>query len=198
MASGGTLDRTGNLLGALSLAVADRTTDSVAGAAARSITGAAALSALVHFLERPSIDLLRQVLGLTSSGTVRLVDRLERDGLVTREPGDDGRVTTIVLTPAGRSAGRQVARLAPRCSSPRSPHSRRTSARDLDRLLGRVLTGMIRGPGATRWMCRLCDTDACGRERGECPVANATGAVSTTATIPALFVVIATEGEPWP
>ena len=129
MANGGTLDRTGNLLGALSLAVADRTTDSVAGAAARSITGAAALSALVHFLERPSIDLLRQVLGLTSSGTVRLVDRLERDGLVTREPGDDGRVTTIVLTPAGRSAGRRSPRRAPRCSSPRSRHSGRRSAR---------------------------------------------------------------------
>jgi hypothetical protein len=46
-----------------------------------------------------------------------------------------------------------------------------------DELAGRLLVGMIRGPGATRWMCRLCDTGACGRERGECPVANATGAV---------------------
>ena len=178
MASGGTLDRTGNLLGALSLAVADRTTDSVAGAAARSITGAAALSALVHFLERPSIDLLRQVLGLTSSGTVRLVDRLERDGLVTREPGDDGRVTTIVLTPAGRSAGHQVAAARAEVLESALAALGADERADLDRLLGRVLTGMIRGPAATRWMCRLCDTEACGRERGECPVANATGAVS--------------------
>ena len=94
--AGGTLDRTGNLLGALSLALADRTADSVSGAAARSISGAAALSALLHFLDRPSVDLLRQVLGLTSSGTVRLVDRLEREGLVAprarrRRAGDRDR-----------------------------------------------------------------------------------------------------------
>jgi hypothetical protein len=42
----------------------------------------------------------------------------------------------------------------------------------LDGLLSRVLPGLIRGPGATRWMCRFCDTVACGREQGRCPVAN--------------------------
>ena len=42
-----------------------------------------------------------------------------------------------------------------------------------DELLSRVLVGLIRGPGATRWMCRFCDTGACGREQGRCPVANA-------------------------
>jgi hypothetical protein len=42
-------------------------------------------------------------------------------------------------------------------------------------LAGRMLAAMIRPAGATRWMCRLCDLDACGRPRGECPVAAATG-----------------------
>jgi rubrerythrin len=42
----------------------------------------------------------------------------------------------------------------------------------LDRILSRVLVGLIRGPGATRWMCRFCDTTACGRQAGHCPVAN--------------------------
>ena len=50
-------------------------------AAGQSESAAAALSALLHFLDRPSVDLLRQVLGLTSSGTVRLVDRLAESGL---------------------------------------------------------------------------------------------------------------------
>ena len=45
--------------------------------------------------------------------------------------------------------------------------------RVLDEVVSRVLVGQIRGPGATRWMCRLCDTTACGREEGRCPVANA-------------------------
>ena len=200
MAAGVSLDRTGNLFGALSLAIADRTGEAVtARAGARSISGAAALSALLHFLERPSIDLLRQVLGLTSSGTVRLVDRLERDGLVVREGGVDGRVTTIVAHPR-RSAGRPPGRGGP-CRGARALPSRPRAVRARDtstRLLGQVLVGMIRGPGATRWMCRLCDTEACGRERGECPVANATGAVSRNATIRALFVASRPEGEPWP
>jgi hypothetical protein len=34
----------------------------------------------------------------------------------------------------------------------------------------------MRGPGATRWMCRLCDLDACGRADGSCPVERAAAA----------------------
>jgi rubrerythrin len=45
--------------------------------------------------------------------------------------------------------------------------------RALDEILSSVLVGLIRGPGATRWMCRLCDMGACGRAEGRCPVANA-------------------------
>ena len=47
---------------------------------------APALSALLHFLDRRTVDLLRQVLGLTSSGTVRLVDRMAESGYVRRGP----------------------------------------------------------------------------------------------------------------
>ena len=36
-----------------------------------------------------------------------------------------------------------------------------------------MLAGLIRGPGATRWMCRLCDTGACRGAEGGCPVGNA-------------------------
>jgi DNA-binding MarR family transcriptional regulator len=40
---------------------------------------------------------------LTSSGTTKRLDRLERAGLITREPDpDDRRGTLIALTPAGR------------------------------------------------------------------------------------------------
>lgn len=177
MPAGGRLDRTGNLLGALSLAIADRTTDSFEGAAAGSTSSAAALSALLHFLDEPSVDLLCQVLGLSSSGTVRLVDRLERDGLVTRTPGTDARVTTVSLTPAGRRAARSVAASRADVLGAALGALDPAERADLDRLLGRVLVGMIRGPGARRWMCRLCDTNACGRDAGHCPVANATGAV---------------------
>jgi DNA-binding MarR family transcriptional regulator len=167
------LDRTGNLLGALSLVVSDRTADALTGAAGLSKTGAAALSALHHFLDAPSIDRLRQVLGLTSSGTVRLVDRLEAAGLVRRGPGTDGRSTVVSLTPAGRRLARRVA--AARAAvldgvlAALSPAERQT----LDGLAAKLLVGLMRGPGAVRWMCRLCDVHACGRDAGRCPAANA-------------------------
>jgi DNA-binding MarR family transcriptional regulator len=167
------LDRAGNLLGALSLAVADRTSDAVGDAAGQSQTAAVALSALHQFLDDPSIDLLRRVLGLTPSGTVRLVDRLEDAGYVTRRPGSDARSVSLRLTALGRRAAERVsaarAEVLQETLAVLDPDEREA----FDRALARVLPGLIRGPGAVRWMCRLCDMEACGRERGECPVANA-------------------------
>jgi DNA-binding MarR family transcriptional regulator len=172
-ADGAEQDRTANLLGALSLVVADRMSDAIAGAAGQSETGAAALSALHHIVERPSIDKLRQVLGLTSSGTVRLVDRLVAAGYVERVPGNDGRATYVALTPSGRRAARRVsaARTAvlDGALASLSPTDRQT----LTDLVSRLLVGLMRGPGAQRWMCRLCDTLACGHHTGRCPVINA-------------------------
>ena len=172
MASTG-LDRAANLLGALALVVADRTGDAIGGAAGQSTTAATALSALYHFLDRPSVDRLRQVLGLTSSGTVRLVDRLVEAGHVRRESGTDGRSTVVVLTAAGRRAARKVAAARAEVLGEALAGLTPDERRALEGLTSRVLVGLMRGPGATRWMCRLCDTHACGRERGECPVANA-------------------------
>jgi DNA-binding MarR family transcriptional regulator len=167
------LDRTGNLLGALSLVIADRTADAMAAAGGRPESAAAALSALLHFLDRPSVDRLRQVLGLTSSGTVRLLDRLAEAGYVHRGPGADGRSASISLTEAGRAAARQVAvaraGVLDGALDVLSPDERAA----FDQLAGKVLAGLIRGPGATRWICRLCDTATCRGAAGGCPVGNA-------------------------
>jgi DNA-binding MarR family transcriptional regulator len=165
-------ERTANLLGALALSLSDRTVDAITAAGGRSGAGAAALSALHHFLDTPSIDRLRQVLGLTSSGTVRLVDRLVEDGYVRREAGVDGRTTLVRLTPAGEQAARAVtqarARVLADALAVLSPEDRDRLAD----LISPVLAGLVRGPGATRWLCRLCDLGACGRSEGRCPVAN--------------------------
>jgi DNA-binding MarR family transcriptional regulator len=172
MATGG-FDRTANLLGALSLFVGDRMTDAVTEATGTSASAATALSALHHFLDGPTIDLLRQVLGLTSSGTVRLVDQLERAGHVERRSGEDGRTTSVLLTPRGRQAAR-------RASDARAEVLGRVvsvlDARDreaLERVTSQLLVSLMRGPGAVRWMCRLCDTRVCGHDTGDCPVTRA-------------------------
>jgi DNA-binding MarR family transcriptional regulator len=162
-------DRAANLLGALSLVVADRAADATAAAAGRSESGAAALSALLHFLDRPSVDLLRQVLGLTSSGTVRLLDRLGESGYIRREPGEDGRSTSVILTDTGKRAAREVTRARARvlmaALAALSPAERAT----FERLAGKMLVGMRRGPGATRWICRLCDIGVCRGAASGCP-----------------------------
>jgi DNA-binding MarR family transcriptional regulator len=164
---------TGNRLGALALAVTDRTSEAVTGAATHSDSVAAALSALHHILDGPSIDRLRQVLGLTHSGAVRLVDRLERAGYARRRPGPDARTTVVVLTASGRRAAARVtaarAEVLDAALAALSPAERDT----LDELVGKVLVGMMREPGATLWTCRLCDTEACGRYTGQCPIGRA-------------------------
>jgi DNA-binding MarR family transcriptional regulator len=169
----GELDQAANLLGALSLVIADRMADDMEQAGGRSGSNAAALSALLHFLDQPSVDLLRQVLGLTPSGTVRLVDRLEQDGYVQRGPGADGRSVSLSLTEVGQvTAERVVAARTQVLSSALAvlTEDERELAREL---FGKVLAGLIRGPGATRWICRLCDTGACRAAPGGCPVGNA-------------------------
>jgi DNA-binding MarR family transcriptional regulator len=167
------IDQTANLLGALSLVLTDRMTDAMGEAGGRPESAAAALAALLHFLDRPTVDRLRQVLGLTSSGTVRLVDRMTESGYIQRGPGNDGRSTAVTLTEAGLAAAERIA--AARAEVLEGALAGLTGAdrEALRRILGTMLAGLIRGPGATRWICRLCDTGACRGAEGGCPVGNA-------------------------
>jgi DNA-binding MarR family transcriptional regulator len=162
-------DRTGNLLGALALVVTDRTAEAVAAAAGRSESAAAAISWLHQFQQQPSVDLLRRVLGLTSSGTVRLLDRLEAEGYVRRGPGADRRTTSVSLTAAGRRTAEKVA--AARAGVLEEALASLTDAEreSLEALQSKILVSLMREPGSVRWMCRMCDTGACRAGAG-CPV----------------------------
>jgi DNA-binding MarR family transcriptional regulator len=159
-----------NLLGALALALSDRLEGAVTEAAGLAESDAIALSALHQFLDSPRVDLLAQVLGLSSSGTVRLVDRLETAGFARRTTGADGRVSSVELTAAGRR--RAVAVTGARRALMEEALGALTPAerRRFGELAGRILAGLIRPPGATRWTCRLCNLVDCGRPLGRCPV----------------------------
>jgi DNA-binding MarR family transcriptional regulator len=170
--TGSGLDHTANLLGALVLSLHDRMAEAIEDASGQVESGAATLSAMADFLDRPTIGRLRAVVGLTPSGAVRLVDRLEEERHLVRGPGADARSRSLELTPSGRRAAGKLRRA--RADVMRDALSGLSEAdrRRLDRLLARLLVQLIRGPGAERWMCRLCDTGACGRADGACPVAN--------------------------
>ncbi len=118
------------------------------GSAAR-----AALVALHEALNGATLDELRNVIGLTPSGAVRLVDKLSAAGLAERRSGRDWRSVSVVLTRRGRATARRV--LAARRQA-------------LDPILAELtddertsLTPLVES-----------DLAACGRDKGRCPVAS--------------------------
>jgi len=163
--------QTANVLGALALAVSDQTAGAVAAATGQSPSAVSALSALAGFLDRPSLDDLRRVLGLTPSGAVRLVDRLAEAGLVSRETGQDGRSRAVVLTPAGRRLAERIAAI--RLATLESLLDGLDDAEhgSLRSLLGRVMAAVVNGKDGGAWICRQCDLTACRRADGQCPAA---------------------------
>jgi DNA-binding MarR family transcriptional regulator len=162
-----------NVLGALALAVADQISVAVTPAGGRSDSAAAALSALYHFLDQPTVDKLCQVLGLTHSGGVRLVDRLADAGLVERGPGSDGRSRSVRLTAAGRRAARRVSDVRIGYLTGLLENLSEADIRTLRDLLGRVMGQVVAGKDGGAWICRMCELQACGRAAGDCPAANA-------------------------
>jgi DNA-binding MarR family transcriptional regulator len=163
--------RTANLLGALAAVLSDRLADAAEPAGGSS--AAAALVALQGPSAGGSIDALARVVGLSHSGTVRLVDRLAADGLVERRRGADQRSAALILTPPGRRTARQVLRLREANMQFVLAVLTDDQQEALMEIAGTLLAELGRDPGAEPRVCRLCDLDACGRSRGRCPVAPA-------------------------
>lgn len=177
--------RLANLLAAAALGLTDRLHQLGPEVAGVDAAAATALVALLDVSPHGSLRRLSQVLGLTHSGTVRLVDRLVGAGLVRREPGQDERSRAVVLTRKGRSAalslrvqrrsvtaalleglsGRQRAQMTRACEILIANLTRQ-------RLAQRAAGGTPAG-GA---LCRWCDFGDCGRPTGNCPAARAVSA----------------------
>jgi MarR family transcriptional regulator, negative regulator of the multidrug operon emrRAB len=161
--------RAANLLGAHALVVADRMRE----AAGMELSSAAVLTALETFAGGASIDALRRVLGLSHSGGVRIVKRLEAEGLVAREPDPaDRRAVRLHLTGDGRREARRLlaARQAALTPLLAGLGERETAA--LERLLERLLARATGSGEDANRICRLCDPEICGHP-GRCPVTQA-------------------------
>ena len=158
-----------NVLGALGLAIADRLSEAAERAGGSS--SAAALVTLYGTRAGIRIDGLAGVVGLSHSGAVRLVDRLQADGLVERRRGADQRSAAVHLTPAGRRSARRV--LGGREAAMYSMLDLLTGDQraELSDLADRLLRELAVEPAAEARLCRICDLEACGRSSGHCPVA---------------------------
>ncbi|WP_420121988.1 MarR family winged helix-turn-helix transcriptional regulator [Nakamurella sp.] len=171
------LDRTANVLGALAGTISDQAAAAMAGAAGLPARGStaplAALSAIAEFLDSPTVDQVGQVLGLSPSGAVRLVDRLAADGLVTRGPGPDGRTRAVTLTADGRAAAAAVTRARRDLLTRMLDGFAAADLAVLEPLLGRLMRNAVLAKAGGAWICRLCDLTACERSAGRCPALTA-------------------------
>ena len=96
-----------NLLGALSVALADRIAAATEEAVGESATAVAALVSAAQF-PGTSIEELRHTLGLSHSAAVRVIDRLAARGLVTRRTAPRGPAVALFATAAGERLATRV------------------------------------------------------------------------------------------
>jgi DNA-binding MarR family transcriptional regulator len=149
-----------NLAGAFGLAAAD---------AQHADSTSAALTTLLAYPGIP-IQRLRHALALTHSGGVRLVDRLEAEGLVRRRGASDKRVAALVLTPAGLDQARAILRQRERALARLLEPLEETERETMTRLLERVLEPLPADREDLERICRLCDYRTCDGTGAACPV----------------------------
>jgi MarR family transcriptional repressor of emrRAB len=159
------IDRTANLLGVVGLAVAGRIEQTARDILHHAGETPAALVVIGYGLG-PSNDELRQVLGLSHPGVVRLVDRLVADRLVTRREGRDKRTIALHLTKQGMALREEL--LKGRLAAIRPLLEPLTGAEQdaLAGLLHKMLSGMETTDQQRCNLCRLCD----GRVCTDCPI----------------------------
>ncbi|WP_035140004.1 MarR family winged helix-turn-helix transcriptional regulator [Fischerella sp. PCC 9605] len=159
--------RTLNLLGALALGLSDRFQSAVEASTGH---GGETPAALVTLGMEPgiSINTLRQILKLSHPGTVRLIDRLEKDGFVERRAGADGRTLALFLTEAGQqrrkeilAQRRQQLQLALDCLTEQEQQQ-------LTTLVEKMLTAITTDETQSDVICRLCEIEVC--PQACCPV----------------------------
>jgi MarR family transcriptional repressor of emrRAB len=165
------VERNANLLGALAVAVNDVLWRNLGEAPVLAPSEVAALVTVANYPGQP-IEVLRETLGLTHSGAVRVVDRLQRAGLLARVPAGRGRSVALTVTGTGRG---QVQRIQARRLAVLTQVLDEVEAADhpaLTALLEKLLTGVAGDRLSLRRICRLCDEQVC--ERGAaCPVERA-------------------------
>ncbi|MCP1913587.1 MULTISPECIES: MarR family winged helix-turn-helix transcriptional regulator [Bradyrhizobium] len=159
-----------NLLGALSLAVMDRIEQGAREVVGRGGETPAALI-VIGYGQGMTNDKLRRILGLSHSGTVRLVDRLVSDRLVERRAGKDGREVALHLTASGAASRNEL--LASRISAVTSLLDVLSVAerKQLATLIRELLARQDTSEMDRFTICRMCDDRVCTN----CPLPTSKG-----------------------
>jgi MarR family transcriptional repressor of emrRAB len=168
------IDAGTNRIGALAVALGDRLRAATEEAADMPASYPAALSALRTWAGGRTVDVLADGLRVSHSRAVRVVDRLESDGLARRVPyAGDRRAVGIELTASGRRLADRVQAARTAALDDALAGLSRGERAELGALAARVLDELTEGRHSARGICRLCDPVACGHYGGDCPVTNA-------------------------
>lgn len=161
------MSRTANLLHAMATAINDRQVSAMTEAAGLGPSAVAVILTLGQY-DRQSISEIAAVTALSHSAAVRLVDRLERDGLITRARKQQGRSVPVSLTVKGRRTYTDLRRAqSSALSDILAPLSEEEKAQ-LVHLAERLLEPMATDRNAKDHICRYCDESVC--LQGKCPV----------------------------
>jgi MarR family transcriptional repressor of emrRAB len=170
--SGSPSDHLVNLMGVFLGVWADRLREGLENVVGSTGSAPAALLAVDTWPDR-SVDFLASVLGLTHSGTVRLVDRLSSEGWVERLAGVDGRTAALRLTRSGRALAGRARAERRRLLGGLLAQLDQAEQAGLGVAMARILRGDPRTRPEARRTCRLCDHSVC--EGPACPVSMSVG-----------------------
>ena len=159
--------RTANLLGALAGQIDYLLLNQLRRHPNQTDSSSAALNVL-SFYEGCSNLRLSQALHLSHTAAVRVVDKLEQEGLVERQVGQDRRSVALSLTQAGRARVSEI--LIDRCKALDNVLSALSAQEQemLSGLLEKLLRSQVKAAGDDDYLCRLCDSTVCPAE--SCPV----------------------------
>jgi len=133
----------------------------------------------IAYNEGRTVDYLSKTLTLSHSWTVRVVEKLEKEGLVEKRTGMDKRAVALFVTTQGGKKVKGIVRARREfldgilAALPVKEHKQLASM--LERMLEISTTDYYSGEA----ICKLCEVDAC--PQGRCPVAASQQAAAPTA-----------------
>ncbi|BCL72139.1 MarR family transcriptional regulator [Vibrio nigripulchritudo] len=161
-------DYISNLFGAFATTIATRIEEEVLELGGRSLTHESALVAIQNH-PNDTIDVLRKVLGITHSGAVRLINTLEKEGLVERYRSEvDARAVVLRVTDKGSKRAEQVLKARERVTDQVFAHLNSQQQDAIVSALEVSLSALTNDQESARRICRLCNEQVC-RAKG-CPV----------------------------
>jgi MarR family transcriptional regulator, negative regulator of the multidrug operon emrRAB len=159
--------RTANMLAAFAGEVTERVGTAIKSHPNQTDSASAALN-IMGFWEGITNAQLARALKLSHTATVRLVDKLEGQGLVEARAGGDKRATHLHLTEAGKTA--VIPMLTARCAAVERYLTALTPAEEkqLAGLLEKLMQPLSTDAYSVCHFCRLCHLATCPAD--QCPM----------------------------